>query len=638
MNKYYLKSFISLFTSLFFIEILFKVICFNSLFDFELFRIFLFTISTSSILSYVFTFFKPLINKILILVTTFIMGIYTLLEINFKNFMGNFMSFSMVFKGGNANRISSEVITFITNIKPLYFLCLLPFAILLILFIRNRLEYVKRNKKENIIMFLSIIVFYVLSLTTLLYTPQNQIKNNKELYETPNLIDVALKEFGSLRFLSRDLIYAIKDEEDTVDITPIVPVVKTDYSRDIDDDSWKELIANEKNSVIKNLDEYYINQNITQKNDYTGYFKGKNLILIMVEAFDMAAIDKDLTPTLYKLKEEGWYFNNYYAPKYSCTTGESEFIAETSIIPSIPVCTPHTYANNTYSTSIFNLFKNSRYDVSSYHSYTDKYYPRTILHKNMGSTFYDANALNISIANGWPSDIELMQKSYEKYRESEQFFSFVITVSMHFTYDKDSQTTIKNWSMVKSLNTGTSMKRYLAKAIEFDKSMEYLLNALKDDDKLDDTVIAIFGDHHPYNLNFDYINERSEVDRYADLNEDLMPFIIYNSASTSKVISKTSSTFDILPTLANLFDLSYDPRYYVGKDVFSDDETIVIFPTGSWITDKAIYFASKNKYKLLSDDVDEDYVAKTNKIVSDKFTISENTLKKDYFKYRYNNQ
>ena len=177
------------------------------------------------------------------------------------------------------------------------------------------------------------------------------------------------------------------------------------------------------------------------------------------------------------------------------------------------------------------------------------------------------------------------------------------------------------------------MKRYLAKAIEFDQSLEYLIDSLEKDGKLDDTVIVIFGDHHPYNLDFDYLAERSPVDRYEDLNEDLMPFIIYNSTVEPQVISKTASTFDIVPTLANLFDLNYDPRYYIGKDLFSDEETIALFPTGSWVTDKAIYFASKNDYKLKDDSVDEEYIKEINKILENKFTASDNTLKKDYFKY-----
>jgi len=221
------------------------------------------------------------------------------------------------------------------------------------------------------------------------------------------------------------------------------------------------------------------------------------------------------------------------------------------------------------------------------------------------------------------------------FKDQEKYFSFLITVSMHFSYNFDDATTRKNWNMVKNLDTSVEMKRYLAKAIEFDLSLGYLLESLENDGTLDDTVIVIFGDHHPYNLKFKYLADFSDVDRYKGLNEDLLPFIIYNSEQEPKVISKTASTFDILPTVANLFNLDYDPRLYMGTDLFSDEETIAIFPNGNWITDNAIYYASKNKYELLNEEVDAEYIKKINKIVNDKFSASNNTLVKDYFKYLY---
>lgn len=640
MRKYFWRFFLCIFVSLFFIEILFKVISFHTIFDFELMRIFLFTIVFSLISSFIFTLFKPLVAKILSCMTVFIMGLYTLLQLGFKNFMGNFMSLSMLGGGGDANRISNEVSTFLASIRLEYYLCFLPLIILLILFIwkKNWFKY-EKNCWFNIFLVLGlIIIIHTCSLLTLNITPENQLKTNKELYKAPSLIDISLKEFGTQRFLIRDLIYFIKGNttDNLIEVeTPSEPVVSepTDYTRHIDDTELLNLIEKEDDEVIKNLHQYFLNQSITDKNDYTGIFKDKNLILIMVESLDLAAIDKDLTPTLYRLTKEGWYFNNYYAPKFSCTTGESEFAALTSIIPSNSVCTPFAYVDNNYSSSLFNLFNNSGYTSTSYHGWSDNYYPRTKLHKNMGSTFYNSDKLGFSTDGGWTSDLKLMEKIYPMFSSDDKFFSFVITVSMHFSYDFDDATTRKNWDKVKDLDTGISMKRYLAKAIEFDQSLEYLLNSLEKDNKLDDTVIAIFGDHHPYNLDFDYLNERSDVDRNADLNEDLMPFIIYNSTVDPMVVSKTGSTFDILPTLANLFDLNYDPRYYMGKDLFSDEKSIVIFPTGSWVTDKAVYFASKNDYKLKDKSVDEKYIKEINKILSNKFTASDNVLKKDYFKY-----
>ena len=635
--KYFLKIFLCIFLSMLGIELLFKLILFNN-FGFEFIRIILFTLQISLLFSIIISFMKELPAKIITVILVFISGLYTFIQLSFKSFMGNFMSLGML-KAGDATRVDNEFSTFMASIEPINYLCLLPFIILIIIFIFKKLNYQKKNKINNIILISSFIVVSILSYLSLNIKNSNQLKSNIDLYKNPTILDISLREFGTNRFLIRDLNKAIiGGEEILIQVSkPQESVQETSYSRKFDDTDWLEIMNNEKNKTIANLHQYYMNQSITDKNEYTGLFKDKNLILIMVEALDLSIISETLTPTLYRLTKEGWYFDNYYAPKFSCTTGESEFIALTSIIPSIQLCTPHAYADNTYPTSIFNLFNKSGYTSTSYHGWDDKYYPRTKLHKNMGSTFYNSDDLNFSTSGGWTSDLQFMNRSYDMFKDQDKFFSFMITVSMHFSYDFSDATVRKNWDKVKDLDTGTPMKRYLAKAIEFDLGLESLINSLEKDGKLDDTVIVIFGDHHPYNLKFSYLNDFSNVDRYEDLNEDLLPFIIYSHDQEPKVISKTASTYDILPTLANLFDLDYDPRYYVGKDIFSNEESIAIFPNGNWVTDQAIYFANKNTYKKKNENVTDEYIEKINKIVNDKFTASDNTLEKDYFKYRFPN-
>lgn len=644
---YFFKMSLCLFLSLLFIESVFKILTFKNLFTVELIRIILFSLTTSTLIAFICTFFKPIISKIIILTTVLVAGIYTILQLDFKSFMGNYMSLNAA--GDGAGRINEQIGQFLSFIKPIYYLNLLPFIILLLLFIFKKkfLMYQKNTWKKVIVMLLVIVSFHVISLSTLYikaFQNPTQIQSNQKLYERPLLLELALKQFGTVRFLWRDIVYMIHPAEEETIVIDKEPKkdnpepVEPDYVRNIDDKEWLQMIANEKNSTIKNLHEFYINQSITPKNEMTGVFKDKNLILIMIEAFDMIAINEKLTPTLYKLAHEGWYFDNYYTPKYSCTTGESEYIGLTSIIPSSTVCTPNTYVNNNYSTSLFQLFKNSNYYNTSYHSYSDKYYNRTTLHKNMGSIkFYNNDDLNIKPIYGWPSDLNLMEESLPHFIDEEKFFSFIITASTHFPYDENGHygVVLDHWNQVKDLQYNVKIKRYMAKAIELDLGLKYLLEELEKSGKLKDTVIALFGDHHPLNMEAQYLDEASPIDRLKDFNMDKLPFIIYNSEMEPRTISKTASTFDILPTLANLFDLNYDPRYYVGKDIFSDEETTVIFTTGSWITDKAMYFSSSGKYKKLSDDVDDDYIAEVNQRVNNYFTVSNQTLVKDYFEYRF---
>lgn len=641
--NYYIKISLCLFISFIFIESIFKFITFKNIFDMSYLRIIIFSLGSSALLGFLISFFKEKVSKVLILAIVLFSGIYAIAEMGFYNFMGNYMSFNAA--GDGAGRVLEYVAEFIRYIKPEYYLCLIPFFILLLIFILKKafLTYQKYDYKYRGIFASIIIGLYLLEYSTLIVPfmqNPNQIKSNLKLYYEPTLIELALKEFGTNKFLVRDLVYMInpnKTNNTVIELEPeeIIVPEKEDYTRYIDDSKWQELYEQETNEKIKTLDQFYMAQNITSKNEYTGLFEDKNLILIMVEALDLAALNKDVAPTLYKMATEGFYFDHYYTPKYSCTTGESEYIGLTSIIPSSTVCTPNTYKNNTYSDTIFNLFNKSGYYSSSYHNWNDQFYSRTVLHRNMGSDqFYDVDALNIKLIQGWQSDYDLMVKAMPHFINEDKFFSFIITSSTHFPYDIDSTVVTRNWNKVKNLNYSTKMKHYLAKVAELDKGLEYLISELKNQEKLEDTVIVIFGDHHPLKMGLSELNSASNINRYEGFNEDRLPFIIYNAGMEAKTISKTSSTFDILPTIANLFNLDYDPRLYVGTDIFSEEEGVVIFTNGSWATDKVLYYSSTGKYDTLDSSVDEDYINKMNAKVRNWFTISDLTLKTDYFKYR----
>lgn len=643
---YFLKLFSIIFISMIFVEEMFKLFAFGNVLGLEQVRLIVFCFNTSIVLSLVLSLLKEKISKVILLIFIFFDAFYALVQLTFNRMFNNYMSLSASNNGG-LTRVLPQIKEFIKTIDLTHLILFIPFFMFLILIIKNKvvLKYERQNKIRLslyvLIVIISILLSY-LSISLNFLQNKNQIRTNKELYFSPTLVDVSIKEFGIFRFFERDLINMFI-KSDSYELEPVSynkqennEKEETDYSRKIDDSKFKEIIADEKNKEILELHNYFINQPIPDKNKYTGIFKDKNLVLIMVEAFDMIAINEQLTPTLYELATNGMYFSQYYTPKYSCTTGESEYIAETSLIPSSLVCTPNTYINNKYSTTIFNIFNNNGYYSSSYHSWTDEFYTRSKLHPNMGSQLYqDYTSLNMSKIIGWPLDSEMVENSYTNYIDKDKFFTFYITSSTHFPYDEDTTVTRKHWDKVKDTSYPMEVKRYLAKAIELDSMLETLINKLSDNGILDDTVIVLFGDHHPLKISQTYLNKYSKIDRFKDFNMDKLPFIIYNSKIEPENITKVSSTFDILPTLANMFDLDYDPRYYMGNDIFSDSENIVIFTNGSWITDKCLYDSRTNNYKSLTDEeVSNEYITSINKKVNDKFYVSNKVLELDYFKYR----
>ena len=78
------------------------------------------------------------------------------------------------------------------------------------------------------------------------------------------------------------------------------------------DIDFEKLADSTDDEMLKSLDQFFDTMMPTRKNDYTGMLKDYNLITICAESFCPYFISEELTPTLYKLSNNGIVFNNYY--------------------------------------------------------------------------------------------------------------------------------------------------------------------------------------------------------------------------------------------------------------------------------------------------------------------------------------
>ena len=215
-SYYFLKIFTILFISLFYIEIVFRYLAFKNIYSMEIIRIIFFTATTSLVISFFTSLFKEKGAKIMMLLTMLFIGAYAIIQLNFKNFMGNYMSFNAA--GDGLGRVGEQIKTFFMYIKPIYLLCLLPLLLLIILFVfaKSILIYEKSNYQTIIKRALIVVLIHLISLSTL-YVPflqnPNQIKDNKSLYKKPILLELSLRQFGIVRFLVRDVIYMFHPTE-----------------------------------------------------------------------------------------------------------------------------------------------------------------------------------------------------------------------------------------------------------------------------------------------------------------------------------------------------------------------------------------------------------------------------------------
>ena len=188
--------------------------------------------------------------------------------------------------------------------------------------------------------------------------------------------------------------------------------------------------------------------------------------------------------------------------------------------------------------------------------------------------------------------------------------------------------------MTNGTNYPADVRRFMSKLKILDDGLGVLIDGLESRGILDDTVIVLYGDHYPYGISKDHLNTVLSYDTKDDMNAEQVPLVIYNPSMESKVIYDYTYYLNILPTVANLLNLDYDPRLYLGTDMNSDDfESMVVFSDGSWKNEYAYYKASSNKVYKYKDGYTDADIARINNIIETKIKISELSITTNYFSY-----
>lgn len=348
----------------------------------------------------------------------------------------------------------------------------------------------------------------------------------------------------------------------------------------------------------------------TKKNEYTGRFRGYNVIQLSIEGFSGYAIDPELTPTLYRLTHEGFVFPNFYTPLHYTSTSGGECQNLLGLYPKAgnPITMKETGVRHTDCRfSLARQLGALGYTVLGYHGNEDMY-GRYASHTNLGYTWkqYQTGLELEMTADGstyaWPqSDVYVAKTSMEDYLSLDSpFHVYYMTISGHMPYNFN-RVASKYRDLVEPLPYSETTKAYLATAIEADRMLQTLLDGLEQAGELDNTLIVACADHIPY-FNVDTLEELSgqsfgSSEDMERLDERSVNFDVYRSAlilwaagmEEPVVVDKPCGQVDILPTVSNLLGLEYDSRMLAGSDLLSDAPGLVIFSSRSWLTDRGFY-------------------------------------------------
>ena len=370
------------------------------------------------------------------------------------------------------------------------------------------------------------------------------------------------------------------------------------------------------------------------QNEYTGLFRGKNLILICAEAYCDAFIRPELTPTLWRLSRNGFYFSDFYQPSWggSTTTGELSLVEGLDSTAGDEAITDIAEHNHYF--TMGNQLQKLGYFSLAFHNGSHTFYHRDRTHENLGYDAYFASGQHIEelCGHSYPTDSEMIEGTLPVYINHQPFSIYYMTVSGHAPYEKNSYFVRHYYDQVNAVvgdEYYEKTKYYICYQMELENALAKLVKGLEDAGIADDTVIVLTGDHYPYGLgngkywhnDRDYIDDLIKADDVLYWNEDKNGLIIWSGCLENKdrgmvcEISDPVSSLDILPTLSNLFGVEFDSRLLPGRDVFAENtDPLVFWNNLSWITregkydsrKKVFYPAEENAPESVDNSTDDD--------------------------------
>lgn len=634
MKKLKIHPFIYFFFTILYLEIISKIVITNHLFNLGLIYVLVYSLPFCLFFTLLSKSFFYKMNKIISIIITLVITIYFEVQYIFYNLFSIPFSFSTISLANQALDFSNIIKDAILDHLLVFSLYLIPLIILIIL--NRKIDFSKYHKESIISLIFMLITSYIFTFLTLIPSQEK-----KDLYfKIDDQISI-IDSFGMLTYTKIDLKRQIWGY-DTDLIIEAKPEEKEPTEIEYGDNILDLNLSETNNNNINKINNYVTNSSPTNKNKYTGLFKDKNLIFILAEGFNEIAVDETRTPTLYKMVNNGFVFNNFYSPVFLSTTG-GEFQATTGLIPTQEILSTWKKKTPKISYALGNTFSQLGYRIHSYHNWTYTYYKRNITMKTLGFTNYlgCGNGLEDRMDCGWlPQDSKMIEVTTADYLNKEgNFVTYYVTVSGHSPYNSGDNIARIHLDSVKDLTYSDSVKYYLAAQVELDKMLEELIKDLEESGELDNTVIALVGDHYPYTLSIDEMNEAATYEKDDTIEVNHSNFILWNNQIEEPiVIDKVGSQIDVLPTILNLFGIDYDSRLIVGKDILSDYEGLAIFSNRSWTSDYGSYDSSTKTFTLkegkeLKDETIEEYVTRINNRVANSFSISKLIIDNNYYEY-----
>jgi len=343
--------------------------------------------------------------------------------------------------------------------------------------------------------------------------------------------------------------------------------------------------------------------------NYFGAAKGKNVIVIQMEAFQNFPINlsvggQEVTPVLNQLAKESFYFPHFYQQIGQGNTSDAEFMSNTSIYPTGSIAMSTGFGDKVLP-SLPRLLEQQSYVSNTFHVNDVTFWDRNQMYPALGFTkYYDKPSFENDKFNGFgASDIELyrvgLEKLTELHEQDKPFYAQFVTTSSHhpFNVPKD----LQRITVPESLQ-GKQLGNYIQAINYTDYAIGELIKGLKANGMWDDTVLVLYGDHFGLQTkdnDASWVSSELGIKYDERISRFNIPFFVHVPGTEGKVMDQVGGQVDIMPTISNLLGVSLEEEGYTafGHDLLNTDQNVLgmryYLPTGSFFNNNILFVPGK---------------------------------------------
>lgn len=300
--------------------------------------------------------------------------------------------------------------------------------------------------------------------------------------------------------------------------------------------------------------------------------KQPNIIYVMNESFwdvsrlEGVAFDRELTPNLTKLKEEG-AFGYCYSPSFGGGTCDVEFEALTGFsVEHLPFGSkPYQQYVTKDTFSLAQYLKGQGYSTLAIHGYYGRMWSRNTAYPRLGIDDFISleDFVNPDKRRGFISDHAMTQRIIEEYEArdpSKPAFIHAVTMQNHTTYSADRYPADELVDVLEhpgfTSETISQLRDFATGVYEADAALGELIDYFRTVEE--PTIIVFWGDHYnPLGTGYEVFEKTGYIGKGETGSPNLRKtdLLVWSNYCDSAVDLDTVAAYEISPVMMDLYGL-----------------------------------------------------------------------------------